>query len=228
MLAVLTLGLLGVTAVRCSFSPRDAPLPCTPGVDPNCNTPPDIQPPISPTVVMDNINKSLRKRGVDGPNVEPYYRDQLSELFFYVPDADAEVAAAGRTCPPGVPYFVNWDRQREVQFMLEVLQNGTVVPDSVTLTYLSRVEADPFPETDKTRYNVQYVLSLVYAGSDSTARRLECFGATSLWDFNGLDRNDCRLLRWEDTGPLQNVSCPGGTYGGTIGALKAVAGSCNR
>lgn len=224
--AALAAGLVALVAWGCSFSPRDPPLPCTPGTQ-GCTTPPDIQPPVTPVIAMENIRKSLRKRGFDGPNILPYYRDAMAEDFFYVPDADAEVAAAGRTCG-GQPFFANWIRDREVQFMQDILENRGVLPDTVELRYLRQEESDPFPETDKTRYNVDYVLSLIFAGSDSTARQVECYGATALWDFNGGDRDDWRLLRWEDTALLQNVSCPGGTYERTIGRLKALEGDCLR
>jgi hypothetical protein len=225
ILTALAAGLLGLAAGGCPFSPREAPIPCTPGIDAGCKTPPAIESPTDPIKAMDNISKSLRKRGFDGPNLVPYYQDALAEEFLYLPDADAEAAAAGKSCN-GQPFFANWDRTREVHFMQQILEPAQGYPDTVELKYLSRVESDPFPETDKTRYNVEYVLSLVFKATEMTERRVECYGATALWDFNGGDRSDWRLLRWEDTSPLQNVSCPGGTYGNTLGRLKALVGQC--
>jgi hypothetical protein len=169
----------------------------------------------------------LLKRGFDGPNILPNYDVSLADVFEYVPDPDALTASAGRPCQP---FFAGWNHGREVRFMQDVLEEviggAAAAPDTVTLTYLSRLEQDPFPETDRTRYNVDYMLTLVYRTPGSPNRRVECYGCTAFWDFNGGDRNDWRLVRWEDAFPLQNPSCPGGTYGGSLGVLRALAGRC--
>jgi hypothetical protein len=88
-------------------------------------------------------------------------------------------------------------------------------------------EADVHPETDRTRYNVQYRMTLRYAASGESPRRVECYASNALWDFTGLDRNDCRLQRWEDTDPLQDPGCaPGGTTPGSLGILRAFERVC--
>jgi hypothetical protein len=215
--AVLALVLLG-----CLFTPRDSPPPCTPGVDPNCRTPRPFKDPLTPEIVRDNIQSGILKNGFDGPTLDNYNRS-LNEQFVYIPDALS--AATAPTCN-GAPFFQNWGKEREVQFMRAVLEEvgSAAVPDSARIDFPVFAEDTSFPNTtDRKRYNVQYFLTLVYPAS--SGRGVECYGANAKWDMIGGDRNDWSVLRWEDLEPIPSPSCSG-TYGGTMGALRVRDGEC--
>ena len=216
---------LAVLAVSsCLFDPRDAPPPCTLGT-PGCSTPRPLNPPLTADIAFENIRLALLKNGTDGPNLVPNYDQSLSPNFLYVPDADASATAANRFCGAGVPFFADWGHARELRFMQEILESPTA-PDSAALTYLSKTEADDIPDPDVTRYRVDYVLSLVHAATDTTARLAECYSGTALWDFSGVLRQEFLLVRWEDLNTLPGVACPGGQVPGTVGMLRATDGSC--
>ena len=218
---LVALGLL-LVAVGCLFTPRDAPPPCTPGVDEGCKTPVPFKDPLTPEIVRDNVVNAIRKRGWDGPNLDNYDRS-LNEQFSYDPDALTEATAP--SCN-GAPFFLNWGKFREAQFMRAALEEvGTsVVPDSARISFLVYTEDTTFPNTtDRMRYNVQYLMTLVYP--ESSGLGTECFGADAKWDLIGGDRNEWSLLRWEDLGPIETSSCSG-TYMGTLGVLRVRVGEC--
>jgi hypothetical protein len=211
-----------LAGLGCLFTPRDAPPPCTPGVDAGCKTPVPFKDPLTPEIVRDNIQGAIRKRGFDGPNLDNYDRS-LNDLFAYVPDANTAL-----TAPPcgADPFFFNWGKLREAQFMRKVLEvvGSNAVPDSAAIVFTVYSEDPTYNNTtDLKRYNVQYTLTLVYP--ESSGRGIECYGANAKWDLIGGDRNNWTLLRWEDLEPVPTPSCRG-TYGGTMGVLRVREGEC--
>jgi hypothetical protein len=211
-------------AAGCPFTPRDAPEPGTPGVDPGCRTPVPFRDPTEPAVVKDNIVAALRKRGFDGPTI-PNYERSLDSLFIYLPDPDSDAGAPGGC---GGPFFANWGRSREVRFMLETLETGSAVPDSVEISVPGFTEEGGTGDPNLRRFRVQYVMTL--RGIPETGgRRSECYGGTALWDF--FDQPDSQifwtLIRWEDLQPLSETArCQGTTYKGTLGMLRSFWGQC--
>lgn len=224
-LRTVLLGAAGVALVGlgCLFTPRDAPPPCTPGVDVGCKTPVPFKDPLTPEIVRDNVIGAIRKKGFDGPNLDNYDRS-LNEQFLYLPDV--LTAATAPSCPGG-PFFLNWVKAREVQFMRAVLEEvgASDLPDSARISFGLYSEDTGWPDatTDKKRYNVQYFLTLVYP--TSSGRGVECYGANARWDLIGGNRNEWSLFRWEDLEPVPSPSCSG-TYLGTMGALRVREGEC--
>jgi len=211
------LGLATLALAGCdSFSPRTPPPPCDPDTDPNCKPPPPFVEPLVPEIVRDNI-----KAAVEGRTVEPNYRRSLTPepadqvgLFTYIPDPGAEAQA-----PPG--FFAGWDKGREVQFMLLLLE--TTAGDSlrsVQLNFQKFTENDVLPSEDETRYDVEYQLALTYVSGD-TVERTDYYAARANWDFAGGLRDFWTLARWEDISPL---TVPGETPIGTMGTLRAFVG----
>ena len=200
-----------------SFSPRTAPPPCNPTTDPNCKPPPEFLDPLTPEVVRINIEAA-----VEGRTVQPNYERSLTPepadqpgLFTYIPDPGAEAQA-----PPG--FFVGWNKGREVQFMLNLLEASGDSLQKVELDF-PRFTVDPsFPSTpDLTRYDVNYQLALTYERGDPPVQRIDHYAGTAKWDLTGGARNFWTLLRWEDRSPL---AVPGVTIIGTMGTLRAFVG----
>lgn len=212
-------GLAAVALAGCDlFSPRTPPAPCDPDTDPNCQPPPEFLEPLLPEIVRDNI-----KAAVDGRTVSPNYERSLTPepadqvgLFTYIPDQNAEAQA-----PPG--FFDGWNKGREVQFMLTLLEASGDSLRSVELVFQRYTQDPGFPATnDLKRYDVDYVLSLTYARGDPPVERIDLYAGRAKWDLTGGDRNFWTLLRWEDVGPL---TVPGETIIGTMGTLRAFVGS---
>ena len=219
---------LAVAALLClgacdSFSPRSAPTPCDPDTDPDCKPLPPFLEPQTPELVRTNIQAAVQERTVQ-PNyvrsLTPEPADQPG-LFTYIPDPGAEAQA-----PPG--FFVGWNKDREVQFMLTLLEasaGGGAALDSLNQVELAfpRYTVDPtFPSTpDLTRYDVEYVLALTYESGDPPVERTDRYAGRAKWDLTGGNRNFWTLLRWEDISPL---SVPGATIIGTMGTLRVFVG----
>ncbi len=195
-----------------SFTPREAPPPCDPVNDPSCRPPPDFLAPINPLIVRDNI-----ERAIEGRTVEPNYKrslapepEDLPDAFVYFPDPQAEALA------PFPGYFVGWDKVREVQFMLTLLEASGDSLRNVEMAF-PRFSVDPdFPSTSTlTRYDVDYELTLTYVRGDPPQERIDFYAGRSKWDFFTGDRDlFWTLLRWEDIGlPPSSSSTPIGTMG---------------
>lgn len=211
----LALGSLGCDA----FQPRTPPPPCDPLTDPGCAPPPDFFDPLTPEIVRDNIERAL-----EGRTVEPNYRrslqgppdDEEGGVFTYGPDPGAEAGA-----PPG--FFDGWNKDREVQFMLTLLEGSASTNlRSVSLDF-DRYDVDPdFPATTNLkRYDVEYDLILTYLDGDPPEERTERYGGRAKWDLIGGDRNFWTLLTWEDIAPLEDPDDP---FFGTMGTLRALVG----
>lgn len=212
---------LSVCALVClgacdSFTPREAPPPCTPGTL-GCTEPPPFVEPLLPQIVRDNI-----ERAVEGRTVEPNYKrslapepEDLLDVFIYIPDPQAEALA-----PPG--FFVGWDKGREVQFMLNLLvASGDSLQEAAMAFPRFTVDPDFTPTTNLARYDVDYELSLTYVRGDPPIERVDFYAGRAKWDFIGGDRNFWTLLRWEDIGlPPSPSSAPIGT----MGTLRAFVG----
>jgi hypothetical protein len=189
------------------FTPRDPPPPCV-----TCPTPAPFKEPIIPEFVRDNIEGSLER-----PTIDPNYKDSLSDLgagslgFLYIPDAGAEAAAT-----PG--FFQGWDKSREVQFMLNLLEAGAA-PQSTDMLFTMYEDTGELQGTNELRYEVHYEFTLTYVIGDST--EVECYAARAFWDLEGGDRNFWTLTKWEDLEPLPN---PSGPCEGTMGLLRALSG----
>jgi hypothetical protein len=229
------LGLCGCGA----FTPRTAPPPCEPPTEADCPIPdsllstlcpslPDFFEPITPEIVRDNIVRALEGRSVSclpsQPVVQPNYERSLAPgvgetaVFAYLPDPGAEAQA-----PPG--FFVDWQKPREVQFMLTLLESAGTEEDSLRRVELdfSRYNVDPsFPSTTNlTRYDVEYTLALTYTRGDPPQERTELYAGRARWDLIGGDRLFWTVLTWEDIAPLD---VPGQTIVGTMGTLRALVG----
>jgi len=202
-----------------AFSPRTPPAPCDPLTDPGCAPPPDFFEPLAPEIVRDNIQRAL-----EGRTVEPNYRRSLSgppdeeqtAVFTYGPDPGAEAQA-----PPG--FFVDWNKSREVQFMLTLLEGSAATNLRRVSLEFGRYTEDPdFPATTNLkRYDVEYELTLTYLDGDPPEERTERYGASAKWDLIGGDRNFWTLLTWEDIAPLE---IPENPVFGTMGTLRALVG----
>ena len=212
------LGALLLASGGCdTFTPRVAPPPCDPATDPDCRPPAREVDPTSPRAVVDNIIAAL-----NGYTVEPNYRNALSALardngepaFEYIPEpglADLH---------PGV--FDGWEENREVRFMLDLLESGSARPINVDFKVTQFEETDfPVPTTNEKRYNVEYDLTLTFRDStqDPPVDRTERYCATALWDFFGGDRNAWVLERWEEISPSTDDTCRG-----SMGLLRATTG----
>lgn len=197
-----------------SFTPREAPPPCDPVSDPTCRPPPEFISPITPLVVRDNI-----QRAIEGQTVIPNYErslapepEDLPDVFAYFPDQEAEGLA------PSPDYFVGWDKEREVQFMLTALEADSTL-DNVEMVF-PRFSVDPdFPSTSTlTRYDVDYELTLTYVRGDPPQTETEFYAGRSKWDFFTGDRDlFWTLLRWED---ISLPPSPSDTPIGTMGSLR--------
>jgi hypothetical protein len=213
----------------CLFTPRDAPPPCTPGVDAGCNTPRPFKDPLTPEIVRDNVVGAILKRGSDGPTLDNYDRS-LNDLFGYVPDA---LPAATAPACSGAPFFGSsssptWGKTREARFMRQVLEvvGTSAVPDTAKIVfsvYTEDTSFPPDPQHDRKRYNVQYTLTLVYP--PAPGRGVECYGANAKWTLVGGSQNNWSLQRWEDLEPIPSPDCSG-TYMGTLGVLRVREGEC--
>jgi hypothetical protein len=211
-----------LVGLGCLFTPRDAPPPCTPGIDVGCKTPVPFKDPLTPETVRDNIVGAIRKKGFDGPNLDNYERS-LNDVFAYVPDANT--AATAPSCG-GIPFFQAWGKTREVQFMRTALEvvGSSAVPDSASIAITTFAEDPTGHNTaDLKRYNVVYNLTLVFPSSPG--RGIECYGAVAKWDLISGGLNNWSLLRWEDLETIPNPSCRG-TYIGTLGVLRVREGEC--
>ena len=195
------------------FNPRDAPPPCV-----VCPTPAEFKEPFVPEFVRDNIKAALER-----PTIDPNYRDSLSDQaggspgFTYVPDALAEAAAT-----PG--FFTGWDKVREVQFMLNLLEasSDVVASTSVQLLFTLFRDTGELPGTNEARYEVQYEFTLTTTVADSTQEERYC--GRAFWDLEGGDRNFWTLKTWEDLEPLPSPTRP---CLGTMGLLRALSGQGN-
>ena len=198
-----------------SFTPREAPPPCDPD-DPECQPPPNFSEPLRPDSVRVNI-----ERAVEGRTVEPNYvrslapePENLPDVFFYLPDPQAEALFPG--------FFVGWDKDSEVQFMLNLLVTSGDSLQAVEMSF-PRFEVDPdfTPTTNEARYDVDYELSLTYVRGDPPEERVDFYAGRAKWDFIGGDTNFWTLLRWEDIGLPPSSS---GTPKGTMGTLRGFVG----
>ena len=211
MLCALVLLMSGCDA----FTPREAPEPCDPETDFTCREPPRFEEPISPEVVRDNIIRTL-----EGFTVDPNYIESLAAKlrqeppFIYVPDPGLNEVFPG--------FFDGWQEEREVQFMLDLLQSGSNGLRKVDLevTTFDEIQGH-FPDTDRARYNVVYDLLLTFVDStvDPPEETTSRYCATALWDFIGGDRNFWRLQRWEEINPSDEADCLG-----SMGLLRATTG----
>ncbi len=199
-----------------SFTPREAPPPCDPVNDPGCRPPPEFIPPLLPVVVRDNI-----ERAIEGRTVEPNYERSLApepvdlpDVFAYFPDPQAEALA------PFPGYFVGWDKAREVQFMLTLLETPGDSLRDVEIAFPRFSEDRGFPSTSRLiRYDVDYELTLTYVQGDPPQTRTEFYAGMSKWDFFTGERDEFwTLLRWEDIGLPPSPSEP---PIGTMGSLRA-------
>ncbi len=192
------------------FNPRDAPQPCV-----VCPTPAPFKEPIVPEFVRDNIQAALQS-----PTIDPNYRDSLADQgggspgFTYIPDALAEAAAT-----PG--FFDGWDKPREVQFMLNLLEasSGGAPPTSAEVLFTEFRDTGELPGTNEARYEVNYEFTLTTTFPDSTVEERYC--GRAFWDLEGGDRNFWTLRTWEDLEPLPNPTRP---CAGTMGLLRALSG----
>jgi hypothetical protein len=212
--------LLLLASLSCDFfSPRTPPPPCDPLTDPDCAPPPDFFEPLTPELVRDNIQRALQ-----GRTAEPNYRRSLtgapdddgsSGVFTYGPDPGAEAQA-----PPG--FFDGWNKEREVQFMLTLLEGSAAANLRGVSLEFGRYSEDPdFPATTNLkRYDVEYELTLTYLDGDPPEERTERYGGRAKWDLIGGDRNFWTLLTWEDIAPLE-TEVP---VIGTMGTLRALVG----
>ena len=108
--------------------------------------------------------------------------------------------------------------------MLNVLQTGTRRPRQVQMDFTRFVENDVFPESNKTRYEVDYSLTLTFRDETKTppVDSSERYSGRALWDFEGGDRNFWTITKWED---LEPQCAPGdSTCQGTLGILRASSG----
>jgi hypothetical protein len=166
-------------------------------------------------VVRDNIIATMQ-----GFTVTPNYEESLSfktrgELpFTYIADPVANDACSG--CLDG------WEEEREVQFMLDLLQSGSNNLRRVVLKVPTFTEIPGhFPETDRARYTVSYDLLLTFVDSsvDPAVESTSRYCGTALWDFIGGDRNYWRLQSWEEISPSTEGDCLG-----SMGLLRATTG----
>jgi hypothetical protein len=126
-------------AAGCLFEPREAPPPCDPITDTDCRPPAVFIEPTEPEIVRDNIERAL-----EAPTVEPNYRDSLTGVtasggqFVYRPDN-----AVYELNPP---LFDGWEEEREVQFMLNVLETGQNRARSVQVEFLEFFDTGVIPD----------------------------------------------------------------------------------
>lgn len=158
--------------------------------------------------MRDNIQAALER-----PTIDPNYKDSLSDPgpgslgFFYIPDAESEALAE-----PG--FFQGWDKDREVRFMLNLLEGGSR-PSSVDMLFTLFRDTGQLPGTNDARYEVHYEFTIVV--DDEEAR----YCGRAFWDLEGGDRNFWTLKQWEDLEPLPNPSSP---CEGTMGILRVLSG----
>jgi hypothetical protein len=182
-------------------SVRCAPAPCPPIAPP-------FKEPLIPEFVRDNIEVALERLTID-----PNYKDSLSDPgpgslgFLYIPDAEAEAAAT-----PG--FFQGWDKPREVQFMLDLLEGG-LPPDTVDMLFTNFRDTGQLPSTNEARYEVHYEFMIVR--DEEQAR----YCGRAFWNLEGGDRNFWTLKQWEDLEPLLSPTAP---CQGTMGLLRALSG----
>ena len=196
------------------FEPRQAPPPCL-----TCPTPAPFKEPIIPEFVRDNIEVALER-----PTIDPNYRDSLTDGFVYIPDATAEAAAL-----PG--FFVGWNKPREVQFMLNLLesQSGATSGQTVDMLFTLYQDTGQLPGTNEARYEVNYEFTLTRTVVDSLQTPPifeveERYCGRAFWDLEGGDRNFWTLRQWEDLEPLPNPTRP---CDETLGVLRATSGQGN-
>ena len=221
-------GLLGVLAAAagCLFEPRDAPPPCDPITDPTCRPPAVFVEPTEPAIVRDNIERAL-----EAPTVDPNYRDSLSGVgagadglqFVYRPDN-----AVYELNPP---LFDGWEEEREVQFMLNVLETGQNRARSVQVSFLEFFDTGVIPDGcsagDCARYQLQYDIRMIFRdqSQDPPVEVERRFCAEAIWDLAGGSRNFWRVKRWEELRPLLlsgDLPCEG-----TLGLLRLERGVTN-
>ena len=196
-----------------SFTPRQPEPPCDPATDPTCVPPHGFLDPTEPVIVRQNV-----EGGLETFTVDENYKPSLDNVFIYVPDPAAEAVAL-----PG--FFDGWNKEREVQFMLNVLQTGTRRPRQVQMDFSRFEENDVFPASNETRYEVTYELTLTFRDEtknppvDSSER----YSGRALWDFVDTgSRNFWTIIKWED---LEPQCAPGdSTCQGTLGILRATSG----
>jgi len=216
--ALMVAGLVSV-AGGC-FEPRQAPPPCL-----TCPTPAPFAEPIIPEFVRDNIEAALER-----PTIDPNYRDSLADPrsgstgFVYIPDALAEAAATP-------DFFVGWDKTREVQFMLNLLegQSGATSGQTVDMLFRRFDDTGQLPGTNEARYEVDYEFTLTRTVVDSMQvppvfEVEERYCGRAFWDLEGGDRNFWTLRQWEELEPLPNPTRP---CQGTMGILRALSGQGN-
>jgi hypothetical protein len=194
------------------FRPRQPEPPCDPNTDPTCVPPHGFLDPLEPEIVRQNV-----EGGLETFTVDENYKPSLSDRFIYIPDPAAEAVAL-----PG--FFAGWNKDREVQFMLNVLQTGTRHPRLVQMDFSRFVENDVFPSSNETRYEVDYSLTLTFRDETKSppVDSSERYSGRALWDFTGIDQNHCSITKWED---LEPQCAPGdSTCQGTLGILRATSG----
>jgi len=169
--------------------------------------------PLTPEIVRQNV-----EGGLETFTVDENYKPSLDNVFIYVPDPVAEAVAL-----PG--FFAGWNKDREVQFMLNVLQTGTRRPRQVQMDFTRFVENDVFPSSNETRYEVDYSLTLTFRDETKTppVDSSERYSGRALWDF--VDKESTShwtITKWED---LEPQCAPGdSTCQGTLGILRATSG----
>lgn len=209
--------LLLLTAGLCDM--RDPPPPCDPITDTTCRPPALFAEPLTPEVVRDNV-----KRALEGPTVDPNYRDSLTGTaaanggidFVYIPDE-----AVLQVNPE---LFDGWGREREVQFMLNLLEVGENRPRQVRVTFLDFFDTGEISDPDRARYRLQYEITLTFVDSsvDPPGEDERRFCGEAIWDLQGGTRNFWRLQRWEELFPLSLTGDP--SCEGTLGQLRLERG----
>ena len=207
--------LLLLTSGCDAFTPRTAPPPCDPLTDPTCRPPGEFKEPLSPEVVRDNIIAAMESFTVTPNYIQSIAAKSRGERpFTYLPDPGLNEVFPG--------FFDGWEEEREVQFMLDLLQSGSNSLRTVDLnvTTVTKILGH-FPDTDRARYTVEYDLLLLFVDSsvDPPVETTQRYCATALWDFIGGNRNFWRLQRWEEINPSGEADCLG-----SMGLLRATTG----
>ncbi|UCE02046.1 MAG: hypothetical protein JSW67_12400 [Candidatus Latescibacterota bacterium] len=184
--------------------------------------------PLSPEVLRGNVQLAF-----ECPRTEFYEQSlKLPENgapgFVYIPDSGADALAPG--------FFDGWDVESEVQFAVNLLDSpaqrvvermvGDVAVNDTLLLELTTLEIPTFfdtgqlPGTNDARYEVEYELTLTFAGENGTRTELvEVYCGRAFWDLTGGDRNFWTLLRWEDLEPRPQRPCSE-----TMGVLRIKEG----
>jgi hypothetical protein len=208
-----------------TFTPREPPPPeeniCRFSQQEN----PRFREPLAPEILRDNI-----KLAIECPRTEFYEQSLNSEprpdignrAFQYVPDAEANALP-----PNPEEFWAAWNRDQELQFVLNVLEVPAraeiVLPDTTLEGVLVSTSMDiPLFEdtgelgTNDARYRVEYELTLLFRhqSAEFDVELTQTYCGIALWDLTGRDRNSWTLFKWEDLEPLA------GTCTETMGVLR--------